>query len=321
LSLAVDCPGDFLGACGVCPLTGPIASTTTIDNHRCADASEQVCTSDTDCPGSACVFFFGPPVAISAAGVPVCITNRFRGSVTGTVSPEVGQGRSLLPLTTGIFTGATVDRPCAVCSGAELNDSGTCSGGARAGMACTVHGTSATLGNTSFDCPPNPSSNIGNLEVPLDLTTGTSALEPTATCVGAPFTGKACYCVNQRLANECDDGLCTVADNGEGTCQGGPTDTLCAVETFRNCASNGDCPAVNDSCTVMRRRKCSGPTDASLATTGPLTRIGTAGAQPVLVSTFCLGATASPAVNLAAGLPGPAAIRLPVGVCIKNACP
>ena len=30
LSFAVDCPGDFLGACGDCPITGPIASTTVV---------------------------------------------------------------------------------------------------------------------------------------------------------------------------------------------------------------------------------------------------------------------------------------------------
>ena len=65
LSFALDCAGDFLGRCGDCALTGPIASTTVVDNHRCKNASQTKCTSNDQCPGSTCEFFFGAPLPIS----------------------------------------------------------------------------------------------------------------------------------------------------------------------------------------------------------------------------------------------------------------
>jgi hypothetical protein len=36
---------------------------------------------------------------------------------------------------------------------------------------------------------------------------------------------------------------------------------------------------------------------------------------------FCLAATQSPTVNLAAGLPGPVTLRLPTTACPLDACP
>jgi hypothetical protein len=319
LSLAVDCPGETLGSCGACALSGPVASTTTIDNRRCVNASNVICTSDADCPGSACSFFFGPQVPVSAGGFPVCFTNRVSGPVTGTISPEGGSGASNLPIVASIFTGISVEQPCPTCSGATLESTGTCAGGDRDGMPCTVHGTTRTFGNVSFDCPASASANIGNLPAPLDLTTGTREVQPGPACAGAG--GGTCWCDGQQQRNACSDGVCTVGADGEGVCNAGPVDQICARETFRSCASNADCPASGDSC-AMKTRECFGPTDASGTPTGAISRTGAASqTTPLQVGAFCLGATSSPAINAAAGYPGPGAVRLPTVVCIASQCP
>jgi hypothetical protein len=319
LSFALACPGPSLGSCGMCALSGPVASTTTINNHRCVNDSSITCTGDADCPGSTCAFFFGPSIPASAAGFPICFTNRISGPVTGTLSPELGAGTSNLPIIASLFSGITVDRPCPTCSGATLESTGTCSGGARDGMACTVHGVSAAFGNVSFDCPSSPGGNIGNFPVPLDLTTGTREVQPSATCTRSG--GGACWCPGQLQPNACDDGVCTVDASGEGTCTTGPTDQLCKLETFRTCDTNADCTLAGDSCQV-KLRDCLGATDQNGAPSAPISRTGTPSqATPLQVSAFCLGATSSSAVNSAAGLPGPGALRLPSIVCIADTCP
>jgi hypothetical protein len=249
----------------------------------------------------------------------VCFTNRIAAPVTGTVSPELGSGASNLPIVAAIFSGISVDQPCPTCSGATLESTGTCSGGDRNGMPCTVHGTTRTFGNISYDCPASASANIGNLPVPLDLTTGTRAVPATATCTGPG--GGTCWCEGQQQPNACNDGVCTVGADDEGACAAGPVDQICAHQTFRSCASNADCPAAGDSC-VAKTRECLGATNASGAPSAAISRTGTASpATPLQVSAFCLGSTSSPAINTAAGFPGPGALRLPTIVCISASCP
>jgi len=154
--------------------------------------------------------------------------------------------------------------------------------------------------------------------VPLDLTTGTRELQPGPACAGGSGT---CWCPGQQKANACDNGVCTVDATQEGSCATGPTDSLCKLETFRTCETNADCTLAGDSCQV-KLRDCLGPTDQSGSASGPISRTGTPSqATPLQVSAFCLGATSSPAVNTAAGLPGPGALRLPTIVCISDSCP
>jgi hypothetical protein len=321
LSFNLDCPGDFLGTCGVCSLSGPVQSTTVVNNHRCQNALQTTCTTDAECPGSACVFYFGAPIAVSGGGVPVCVLNRVVGSVTGTLSPELGAGASDFDVEWSIFTGLDIDQPCPTCSGAAPGDSGTCNGGSRDGESCRVDGTTDHFGNVSFDCPPNPGAAIGNVGVALDLTTGTRELQPTAECSSGPFAGDACYCEGQAQPNACMDGVCTVDAGGEGACLAGPVDPVCNIEAFRSCDDDGDCPAAGDVCGT-RRRECLGATDATGALNGPVTITGTPSTSaPVQVGAFCVGATASGAVNAAAGFPGPGTLRLPTTVCVLPSCP
>ncbi len=321
LSFALDCAGDFLGQCGDCALTGPIASTTIVDNHRCAGGSQTKCTSDADCGTGTCEFFFGAPLPISGGGVPICVTNQVDGPVTGNVRPELGEGMSNIGIIFTSFVGISETQPCPVCTGATVGAAGTCQGGDRDGQPCTTDGTTPFFGNTSFDCPPSATADIGSSTLPLNLTTGSRELPVSTTCSGAGASGQQCYCPDQLQPNQCQDGVCSVDANGEGTCEAGPTDSVCAVETFRSCSSNADCPASGDSCTT-KIRGCLGPTDASGALTGPIVRTGAPSqTKPLQVGTFCINATRSGAVNAAAGLAGPGSIVLPTDACITPSCP
>ncbi|MCC6763834.1 MAG: hypothetical protein IT293_04145, partial [Deltaproteobacteria bacterium] len=173
LSFALDCPGQFLGQCGVCPLSGPIASTTIVDNRRCSNGTQTTCASDAECGSGTCEFYFGAPLPITGGGVPICVTNQVAGAVTGTVSPELGQGASDIGIIFTSFVGISETQPCPVCDGASVGAAGTCRGGDRDGQPCTTDGTTPFFGNTSFDCPPSASADIGSSTLPLNLTTGT----------------------------------------------------------------------------------------------------------------------------------------------------
>ncbi len=327
ITVALDCGGRQTGSCGSCTVSGPITSTTVVNNRRCSTDSSITCdangTPASACPNNgSCVFYFGSPLPLSSGGVPVCVTNKVNGSISGTANPDTGSGASTANLTSSVFSGLTVDRPCPVCSGSGFNTAGTCSDGPRAGQSCTVHGTSALFGNTSFDCPPNPGGNIGNLNIALNPTTGTSQLAPSKTCTAIPFTGKACYCTGQKQANACDDGQCTDPNGTGGTCVNGPFDQFCSIQKFRGCLQDSDCPAGAGNCqNAPIVRPCSGQTDANFAITNSITRTGTASkTNPVIVSTFCVDATSSPAVNGAGGLPGPGALKLPSKACYSDTC-
>lgn len=321
LSFTLDCAGDFLGQCGDCALAGPIASTTVVDNQRCQGTTDVRCTSDADCGSGTCEFYFGAPLPITGGGIPICVTNQVNGPVTGAVQPEVGSGTSNIAIIFTTFVGISEDTPCPVCSGATLGAAGTCTGGPRDGQACTTDGITPFFGNTSFDCPPEPAADIGASTLPLNLTTGSRELAASSTCTGSVATGDPCYCPDQLQPNQCSDDVCTVDADGEGNCAAGPTDALCAIETFRACDSDDDCPADGDSCTT-KTRGCLGATDAEGTLTGPLVRTGAPSREhPLQVATFCINATRSGAVNTAAGLPGPGALRLPTTTCVFPSCP
>lgn len=244
--------------------------------------------------------------------------NQVNGTVNGNIQPELGSGTSNIGIVFTSFVGISETQPCPICTGATVGATGTCQGGDRDGQPCTTDGTTPFFGNTSFDCPPTASADIGASTLPLNLTTGTRTLPVATDCTGS---GKQCYCTDQAQPNQCLDGVCTVDGSGEGTCQAGPSDSVCAIESFRSCSSNGDCPASGDSCTT-KLRGCLGPTNASGELNGPIVRTGTPNqARPIQVGTFCIGATRSAAVNTAAGLAGPGAIVLPTDACIKPSCP
>jgi hypothetical protein len=328
LSFSLTCPGSFLGQCGDCVLRGPGQSTTIVDNFRCGEDTHIRCKDAADqCPsliGSrGCEFFFGAPLPIAGGGVPICVVNAIGATVHGTVSPEQGTGTSDIQIEFAIHTGIAESQPCPVCSGAALGDEGTCTGGPRDGQSCNVDGVNALYGNTSYDCPPAPGARVGASILPLDLTTGTRTITPLTTC-GLSSATAPCYCTGQLQPNACVDGTCTItadATGGEGVCAAGPIDHVCRIDSFHSCLSKDDCPADGDEC-ITRTRECLGDVNATTGVSLPIIRTGVPSqTAPLQVATFCVDATSSTAVNAAAGLPGPGALRLPTTTCVKDSCP
>src|SRR4029453_4469438 len=91
----------------------------------------------------------------------------------------------------------------------------------------------------------------------------------------------------------------------EGHCTEGPIDQSCAIETFRGCLGNGDCPAVGDTC-VSGPRPCyldNGAIGGSVSAVGTADPPNDGVAHPTFAALFCVGKT-NAAVNAAAGLPG-----------------
>jgi len=111
-------------------------------------------------------------------------------------------------------------------------------------MPCTVDGTTSEFGNVSFDCPASSGGNIANFDVPLDLTTGTHEIQPTATCTGSG--GGSCWCPDQQKPNACDDGVCTVGADGEGALLDRPD---------RSALPARELPLVLDQCRLSRGRR------------------------------------------------------------------
>ena len=337
LTFTLSCPTG-VRPCGVCNVTGPVqnakAGQGDIDAHRCANDTSIACDADADCGSAKCAFFFGAPLPLSAGGVSTCVTNQVNGAVTGTTNVESGAFATTINLTSRVFNGIETALPCPVCDGdATLNDGqkgGTCSGGPKNGQPCDGNGRSPvpSFGTTSFDCPPNPGAAITALSIALAGSSGTeqstlSAASPN--CSAAP--SKKCFCpadgqVTQPNACIDDTGiggdgtLCAAdgAGSNEGHCTEGPIDQNCAIESFRGCLGNGDCPAAGDSC-VSGPRACyldNGAVGGAVRAVGKADPPDAGGvAHPTFAALFCVGKT-NAAVNAAAGLPGLGRIELPL---------
>ncbi|MBI3767626.1 MAG: hypothetical protein HY271_03905 [Deltaproteobacteria bacterium] len=453
LDTSVQCTID--GNCSAIPrqcnnssvcVSGSNDSTTCVSNSECPGGTcvPHTCTSDVDCPGgscpaSPCSFFFGSPLPLSAGGVSVCVTNQITAPITGTVDIEAGSTANVIQLLSRVHVGPTVDKPCPTC------DSGVCHGGPHDTNACVVSGVSPLFGNVSFDCPPSPATDVGNLPISLAYSTGTQTLTLSASnpdCSASGYSGSKCFCdtcndaaaepctsnadcvvfgaticggkrclggpnagvactsnpdcpttcnggLNDGAActvasqcpmgacpaacslpglrtkpNDCNgstcspvstcvggcndfltcngafhcvggsnvDGLCTVDSEcpggtcdeqcpggacvlaNEGTCAGGPFELFCAIETFRGCATNADCPRVGDTCTFGKFRDCftdNGALTGTVTATGvPYPTCGGTGTGTV-GALFCVPPTSSGSVNSVSGLPGLGRVTLP----------
>jgi hypothetical protein len=261
--------------------------------------------------------FAGPPLALSTGGVAVCVVNRFADAPTGTVACETGCATAQLTLDARVFLVQEASRPCPPCVGDVVaNDGlkdGTCLDGATPGAACDAQGvhplfdaTGPDHGTPSVDCLPTGAS-VGELALTLDpLTTGAVALGTDEDCLVGGFPPGSCHCPGQILPNGCVDGIC----NTSGVCEHGPIDGVCDRQPFRHCrseAGTADCDDVfpgAGTCVDVPRPCFSGPT---------IERTGVCGAdEATMVAAFCLTPTRSAAVNVTWGLPGPAALSLPI---------
>jgi hypothetical protein len=250
-----------------CEITGPVG-----DKH-CLVTMNQTCEIDDDCPGSeTCEKFFGPPLPLSAEGTPTCITTYFQEDITGTADTATGEGEASAFLRSRVHLGIQLAKPCPSCGtlaqDPAVGDAFTCSGGPRNGQACTVGAVSPDFGGTSFDCPPDSTSNVSGVGLAINfasVSTGTRTRDAVLPCGGSlaalhPSNGGA-VCLDTFTAcstnNDClrctgspttacaNNGDCT----GNGTCAAAPEQPVsCGVYCHCGfCDGNPDAPCAADS--------------------------------------------------------------------------
>jgi hypothetical protein len=311
----------------------------------CSGDPSQSCLSNAQCTAGTCVInTFGPPLPLSAGGVPACIINRFATDVTGSYNLQTGDTELFTRLSSLVHIGNQVSRPCPICDcglpdpqDCEIGDTGTCTDSATG--PCTVQGT-GPLGPTSNDCLPSVSSNVsgGGLDIPFQpVTTGTSTFPSNQTCDSA--ANQNCWCDGQPQVSQCalacdggsNDGLPCGSDAncpgggagsckplcrqivgepvGEGECVAGPIAQTCAGAPEIGCQTNSNCPPGKGPC-ASRNQRCF---------MDPIVREGTPSTTlNQSVATFCIPATSASAINNTAGLPGPGAISFPAAIDLKE---
>ncbi|HYC57281.1 MAG TPA: hypothetical protein VEL28_20285 [Candidatus Binatia bacterium] len=270
LAHGVDVIDQYLGAvnlnncdddCDDCDVTldpTPVDSSYTGTYSTCRCSSDVTRTCDTingndndaapnGCAGLAtqdCQCYFGPPLPLSSASTPVCVSNRFSGQFTGNT---IGLGEYDVTTSTKavVHLGISVSKPCPTCVGdGTLNDgnrNGTCSGGVRNGQACDGNATSADFGTTSFDCQPSAMVNVSGtgLTLALKFSSGTQSI--TAGLAAGNCSVPPCHCMQCTgdTTIGCDsDADCIAA--GAGLCTGGTNSQQNAcTDGVAGCVDNG----------------------------------------------------------------------------------
>jgi hypothetical protein len=152
--------------------------------RHCADGSPGtdtfgLCTSDDDCGSTGtCLFdahcFFGPPIALPSPtpALSSCVVNAIGSDACGTADLAGGGSSLSVALRARHYLTSDQASPCPRCV------AGTCTAGARAGLACSG---GVGSGLTSNDCPPTPLQYVGELLVnPLQLSTGSAVASADA---------------------------------------------------------------------------------------------------------------------------------------------
>jgi hypothetical protein len=201
-----------------------------------------------------CRFFAAPPTAISTGGVSTCYTTEITGPVTGSADVDTGALDPNVPLRVALFNAPLIDNPCPRCvNDPTQNDNvrgGTCTDGPRAGLFCDANATNEypDFGKTSFDCPPNPASQIANFVLgTVSFTTGTQTrtLSTANPLCSGSFTSERCFCdtCNNINAEACDD-------NSDCPDPPGPIGPICGgrrcfggANVGAPCTTNSQCPA------------------------------------------------------------------------------
>jgi len=237
--------------CGVCDMSGPIPNVgaTELRNRRCTNDTSIRCSDDTPClgGGGTCQYYFGTLLPLSAGGVSTCVLNQFNGPISGTVNVESGEAVTTVLLTSRVFVGIAIDTPCPTCDGdPTINDDvqgGTCTGGARNGLACDANGTVAgrpDFAATSLDCPQISGALIATLPINLSSATApyATSLTPDSPLCGPSAPGEFC--------------LCSTCNNGNA----------------EPCTANADCPdPAGPIGPICSGRRCLGGPNAGAACT------------------------------------------------------
>jgi hypothetical protein len=254
---------------------------------------------------------FGAPLPLLAAGVPVCVANRFQGpELRSTFDVATGEAQGDLDLFADVYLtnqAADVCPRCVVPGGGEIGSTGRCSAGAAdPGAECRVEGiVDVALGagdrhyTLSSRCLPPDTQRVGTLGIRAPLTTGTSAEPGPLPCGDTQGP--------QQQDDACGGGSCTARCTGQacvavdpmGRCvdvKGGISQVCCSTNPAIPCFPTGD------GGTLVRS---GAPFDAS-----PL---------GAFVATFCVPRTGSSLINGVTGLPGPGALIVPVDAAVERA--
>jgi hypothetical protein len=283
--------------------------------------------SSRTCTSAGC--FFGPPLPVPnplSTPTSTCLYNVAAQDATGTLACDTGAASLSLRLATGVFlTGdllanrcqggsnpggrCTVSTQAVDCPGGTCqpdNDiqpcpicnpvTNICNGGMDNGMACTPGSTQSVTGQfpTSHDCRVSTLVKLGDLDVPLDLTTGTDS--DTAVPSG---TQQRVFC-----------GFCRDAD-GTGAFQGPPA---------LACESNAGCAQPFEACEQRSQGAFANGAATMLTTTGsPGGSLADFGSHATtLVSVFCIPPVYNGIIDGQADLPGPGAITLSGSIQISG---
>lgn len=172
-----------------------------------------------------------------------------------------------------------------------------------------------TVGASSPNCNGAPGKKClcATCSLDSDITCNADAecaLAGAGTCTnsaGEPRRPNGCYDDTTAPGST----LCVDTGNpgdGAGGCINGPMDGRCAMETFRNCGSDLDCPAANDRC-LSSLRPCYAGYEGNVGDT--VTALGrhdtprNAAGPMTLAAVFCQRATTSTLFNFLLGVPGP----------------
>jgi hypothetical protein len=251
---------------------------------------------------------FGPPLPLFAAGVPVCVVNRFRDpAVQGTVNVQTGELQSTaggaatpIALLSDIYN-TSANQVCPKCSGGSLGARGSCDSGPNASQSCTTNGQVRVVNpsaginenyNLSNDCPPGgqQGSITGTVTVILPVTTGTDSR-----------TGK---CPGQPKDDQCGtfSAACTVDCSGQADVKGGINQWCCSDTSHTPCfptAANSGEPnhaIVRTGSPVVPQPPWPDPTYPKI------------GMNVKTVATFCIASSGGATIDQVAGLPGPGAV-------------
>jgi len=248
----LDCGGD-----GVCDISDSCAS----GNCRCAGSPRDNATQCDepfgpdvdDCGGDDCTLLFGPPLALSSSGAPVCVVNII-DVLDGSVDLSNGASTTTVGLSALVYTDdGGQSQPCPICDGdGTANDGtkgGTCIGGEDSGDPCDQNGYHPTFGPSSYDCFPTAGKNISGsgLKIGLEISDDPAPLSDNISC-GGPLAAFDCHCRvcsgdNTVPCNS--DADCAAVAAGTCTANGGagaqPSPNGCTGDLFV-CGADGVCP-------------------------------------------------------------------------------
>jgi hypothetical protein len=257
---------------------------------------------------------FGAPLPLLAAGVPVCVVNRYQTAMlTGTFNLTTGaagvSSPNNIPLFSDVYLRTTFPEVCPKCvipgGGGDLGSTGACSSTAKnPGASCTVDGKVTVAGKglylLSTACPPLGDSPPTTLNIQLPLTTGQApALVGPAPCpdsAGPQTSDDSCQ---GAACNATCTGSACVSTDAQGRCidaKGGISQLCCANNTSTPCFPTSAASKAAGGGSIVRTGS---PVIPGNATGG------------VFAGTFCIARTNSSLINITTGLPGPGALLLP----------